>query len=101
MANPFWIGHAHFIEAYAGQSVGLHLGLDRVLDLLDLVELDIDELAIDLLDPADADGLDDVTRLGIDRDRPARALPGHPFRGADQLLAVGVAVGLLQALVDG
>src|SRR5712692_9746645 len=34
--------------------------LERVLDVLDLVELDVQELATDLLHPADVHGLDDV-----------------------------------------
>src|SRR5437763_13959356 len=99
MANPVWIGHAHFSKADTTKSVRLHLGFDRVLHLLDLVELDIDDFAIHLLDTADVDGLDDVARLGVDRDRPARALPGHPLHGADQLLAIGIANGLLPRLV--
>src|SRR2546422_7974976 len=41
-----------------------------------------------------------VARLGIDRHRPARAVPLHPPGGGDQRLAVGVAGGLLQRLVD-
>src|SRR5262245_56405693 len=54
-------------------SIRLHARLHRVLDVLDLVELDIDQVAADLLDAADVDGLHDVARLRIDRDRAARA----------------------------
>ena len=49
---------------------------------------------------ADVDGLDDVAGLGVDRHRPARALPGHALGRLDQGVAAGVAVGLLQRLVD-
>src|SRR6185295_18314151 len=52
-------------------------GLHRVLDVGDGGELDVVEFAADLLDLADVDVLDDVARLGIDRDRPARAFPCH------------------------
>src|ERR1043165_4904408 len=78
----------------------LHRGLHRVLDVLDLVELDIDELAADLLDPADVNRLDHVARLGVDRDRAARALPRHALDRVYQLSALGVAVGLLQRRID-
>ena len=36
----------------------------------------------------------------IDRDRAARAFPGHALHRRDQLVAVGIAAGLLQRLVD-
>src|SRR5262245_15515468 len=52
----------------------LHRGLDRILDVLDLVERDVAQVAADLLDLADIDRLDDVAGLRIDRDRAARAL---------------------------
>src|ERR1044072_3656740 len=71
-------------------SIRLHPRLDRILDVLDLVELDIDDLAVDLLNAADVDGLDDVARLRIDRDRPARAFPGHALDRSDEGFAVGV-----------
>src|SRR5579883_1289153 len=74
--------------------------LARILDVLEGLELDIVELAIDLLDLADVDILHDVAGLGVDRDRPARAFPCHPLHGLDQLVAVGVAAGLLQRLID-
>ena len=37
---------------------------------------------------------------GVDRDRAARAFEGHAFHGRDQGVAVGIAVGLLQRLVE-
>ena len=74
--------------------------LARVLDRLEGRELDVVELAVLLLDLADVDVLHDVARLGIDRDRPARALPGHALHGRDQAVAVGLAAGLLERLVD-
>ena len=74
--------------------------LAGVLDRLEGRELDVVELAVLLLDLADVDVLHDVARLGIDRDRPARALPGHALHGRDQRVAVGLAAGLLEGLVD-
>src|SRR5262245_20617708 len=72
----------------------------RILDVLDLVERHVDELAADLLDLADIDRLHDVAGLGIDRHRAARAVPFHSLGGGDQGVAVGLAAGLLQRLVD-
>src|ERR1700693_4997516 len=76
------------------------LGLAGVLDRLKSLEFDVIEFAVDLLDLADMDVLDDVAGIRIDRDRAARALPFHPLHGFDQLVAVGIAAGLLQRLVD-
>src|ERR1700761_8959989 len=53
------------------------LGLAGILDGIELREFDVVKLAVDLLDLADVDVLHDVTRLGVDRDRPARAFPLH------------------------
>src|SRR2546430_5367045 len=78
----------------------LHPLLDRVLDVLDLVDLDVDEAPADLLDAADINGLDDVASLRIDGDRAARAFPFHALRGRDERLGVGLAAGLLQGFVD-
>src|SRR3954470_13583297 len=75
-------------------------GFHRVLDVRDRGELDIVELAADLLDLADVDVLDDVAGLRVDRDRSARARPGHALHGRDERVAGGVAVRLLQGLVD-
>src|SRR5689334_2742161 len=47
--------------------------LARILDRVELVELDVPQLAIALLDLAQVDRLHDVARLGIDRDRTTRA----------------------------
>src|SRR2546426_9592147 len=44
---------------------GFGAGLGRILDVLDLVELDVAQLAADLLHAADVDRLDDVARLGL------------------------------------
>src|ERR671939_702056 len=76
------------------------LRLAGVLHRLKGLELDIVELAIDLLHLADVDVLHDVARFRIDRDRAARAFPLHALHGLDQLVAVGVAAGLLQRLID-
>src|SRR5687768_2767296 len=53
----------------------LHRGLDRVLDVLDLVECDVAQVVADLLDLADIDRLDDIAGFRIDGDRAARAFP--------------------------
>src|SRR5437899_8057869 len=78
----------------------LHPLLDRVLDVVDLVDLDVDEAPADLLDAADIYRLDDVAGLRIDGDRAARAFPFHALRSRDEGLGVGLAAGLLQRLVD-
>src|SRR5687767_4898116 len=51
-----------------------HPRLDRILDVLDLVEDHVDQLAADLLDLADVDGLHHVAGHRIDRHRAARAV---------------------------
>src|SRR5216684_1858968 len=78
----------------------LFRGFHRVLNSLKGSELDIVELAVDPLDLADINVLDDVPRLRIDRYRSARALPFHTFHGADEGVAVGCAIGLLESLID-
>src|SRR5467141_1934550 len=78
----------------------LHPLLDRVLDVLDLVDLDVDEAPADLLDAADINRLDDVASLRIDGDRAARAFPFHALGRRDEGLGVGLAAGLLQGFVD-
>src|SRR5215472_9947462 len=45
----------------------------RILLIGKFVELDVVELPADLLHPADVHRLHDVARLGVDRDRAARA----------------------------
>src|SRR5215469_4625133 len=47
----------------------------RILDGLELLELDIVEFTADILDSPDVDVLDDVARVRIDRDHSSRALP--------------------------
>src|SRR6185503_4382965 len=47
--------------------------LPRILDVRDRVEFDIGELAVPHLGLSDVDVLDDVARVGVDRDRAARA----------------------------
>src|SRR5215813_11388796 len=63
----------------------------RILDVLDLVERDVDELAADLLHPSDVDRLHHVAGIGVDRHRSARAVPLQPLGRRDQGIAVGVA----------
>src|SRR5207247_10043825 len=81
-------------------SLVLHAGLERILDVIDLVELDVDDLSANFLHSPDIDGLDDVARLLIDRHRAARALPGHSLGGVDATLAVGLDAGLFDRRVD-
>src|SRR6185437_7034485 len=76
------------------------LRLAGILDVIEGLELDVVELAADLLHFPDVDVLDDVARLRVDRDRAARALPLHSLHGCDQLVALGIAIRLLQRLVD-
>src|SRR5262249_34695213 len=74
--------------------------LHRILHRLEGLELDVVQLAVHLLDLAEVDVLHDVAGVGIDRDDSARALPFHALHGGDELVALGLAVGLLQRLVD-
>src|SRR5262245_66244202 len=71
----------------------------RVLHLLVLVELDVDDPVADLLDLADVDRLDDVARFRIEHHRAARALPRHALGGIDEALALGRAAGLFERLI--
>src|SRR6516225_8917803 len=73
----------------------------RILDVLDLVEGDVDELAADLLHPPDVDRLHHVAGVWVDRHRSARALPLQPLGRRDQGIAVGLPARLLQRLVNG
>src|SRR6202046_1575559 len=77
----------------------LRRGLDRILDRPEGGEFDVKELAVLLRDFADIDVLHDVARFRIDRDRTARALPGHALDSSHQRIAVGLAAGLLPRLV--
>src|SRR5579871_3744153 len=77
-----------------------HPRLHRILHVLDLLELDVLQRAADLLDLAEVDGLNHVARLRVDRHRPARAFPFEALGGLDQRVAVALATGLLQRLVN-
>src|SRR6185369_5776090 len=74
--------------------------LARVFEVRNIVELDVLQLAGDALGLADVDGLHDVARGRIDADRTAGAGPLHALGGFDELLGVGVAIGLLEHLGD-
>src|SRR5436305_11825848 len=76
------------------------LRLAGILHRLEGREFDVVEFAVDLLDLADVDVLHDVTGFRIDRDRAARAFPLHALHRSYQCIAVGLAAGLLQGLVD-
>src|SRR5438034_1007050 len=66
----------------------LRLPLARVLDLGELVELDVEIPAVDLLYLADVDVLDDVPGHRIDADRAARSL--NAFMNATAVSPAGV-----------
>src|SRR5262245_21104485 len=74
--------------------------LDWILHVIELLDFDVDQIIADLLDPADIDGLYDVARLRIDQHRPTRTLPGHSLHGCDEAVAVSLAAGLLECLID-
>src|SRR5580765_1763921 len=76
------------------------LGLAGILHRLKSREFDVVEFSVDLLDLADVDVLHDVTGFRINRDRAARAFPLHALHRLDQRIAVSLAAGLLQRLVD-
>src|SRR5262249_13957093 len=78
----------------------LLLHFQRVFDGVEGGELDIVKLAVDLLDFADIDVLDDLARLRVNGNRPARAFPFHSLHRGGQGLSVGLALGLLERLVD-
>src|SRR2546421_6294246 len=78
----------------------LLLHFQRVFDGVEGGELHVVKLAIDLLDLADVDILNDLARLRVNGNRPARAFPFHSLHRGDQGLAVGLALGLLEGLVD-
>src|SRR5882724_11717522 len=75
-----------------GGGLGLLLGLARVLDLGDGLDLDVEELAAHLLHFAHVDVLDHVARRRIDADRPARALDHQALDDLHRLIAVDLAV---------
>src|SRR5262245_43288633 len=64
--------------------------LPLILDHLDLADVDIDELAVTLLDAADIDVLDHVPLVRIDHDRAARTVELLALHEVDILGAVGV-----------
>src|ERR1043166_1368069 len=72
----------------------------RVLDVRDGGNVDVDQLAADLFDPADIDVLYHVAGFGIDRHRAARAFPLQALGRGDQGIAVGLTFGLFQRRVD-
>src|SRR5215470_13609018 len=78
----------------------LLLHLTWVFDRVESCELDIVELAVLLLDFADVDVLHDIAGVRINGDRPARAFPRQALHGRDQCIAIGLATGLLQCLIN-
>ena len=55
-----------------------------------VANFDVVQLAIHLFDPADVFVLDDVPRLQVDRQVPARAFPAHTFHRRHEGIATGV-----------
>src|SRR5438477_6913555 len=66
----------------------------RVLDVVELVELDVPQLVVLLLNPAHVDRLHDIARFGIDHDRTARARRLVRLENFHRLVAVDLAVQL-------
>src|ERR1700733_7576317 len=88
-------------EARSGPSFGRVQFFPRILDHRDRRNLDIGQLAVDLLDLADVDVLDDVAGVGVDLDRPARAVRVLPVRQERYRLVAGkLALGLLNQIED-
>src|SRR5271155_5461525 len=77
-----------------------HPCFDRILDVVELGNHHVPDSAIHLLGTANIDRLDDVAGLGVDRHRPARAVPAHAFGGGDEAVAVGFAAGFAEGLID-
>src|SRR5208282_5908913 len=72
----------------------------RVLHVRKSLELGVPELPVYLFDLAHVDVVHDVAGVRIDRDRAARAFPGHALHRCDQSVAVGVAARLLERFVE-
>src|ERR1700737_3893853 len=72
----------------------------RILDLVDLVELDVPVMAVAQFDLADVDRLNDVASRRVDGHRPARTRPRHAFHRGHDAFAVAGASGLLDRFVD-
>src|SRR4029077_5179403 len=83
-------------STYRGR--GRSRGLQRVFHVREGLELLRPQVPVDLLDLAHVDVGDDVAGRGVARDRAARAFERHALHRRDQLVAVGVAAGLLQRL---
>src|SRR5262245_60832291 len=74
--------------------------LPGIFDHLDLPDIDVDELAVALLDPADIDILDHIPLVRIDYDRSARAVELLALHEIDVLGAVRIWAELRDRLVD-
>src|SRR5579862_6434135 len=73
----------------------------RVLDVGDRRDLDIGDLAADLLGPPDIDVLDDIAGRGVDADRAARAVRVLPlFEKGHRLVGGKLALGRLDQVED-
>src|SRR5262245_24989657 len=76
------------------------LQLARILHGPLHVELDVPELAVLLLDPADVDVLHDVAGLRVDQDLAARALEELALHRGQHHVAAALTLGLLERAVD-
>src|ERR1700736_4542494 len=72
----------------------------RILNVVDLVELDVPVMAVAQFDLADVDRLNDVAGGRVDGHRPARTRPRHAFHRGHDAFAVASASGLLDRFVD-
>src|SRR5256885_10781636 len=93
-------GHRGTSLKFPNRLAPLVRSLAGIPDRLKGREFDVVEFAVHLLDLADIDVLNDVARLGVDRNRAARALPGHALHRIDQRVAAGLPAGFFQRAVD-
>jgi hypothetical protein len=69
-------------------------------DVLDLIELDVIDLAVAVFRAAIVNGLNDVPGLRVDHDWTARALELQAFHCRNHFVAVGVAISFLERRID-
>ena len=101
-AHPFWSRNIECIH----RVVFPHLGngepsllFGRILHVIDFVDLRVLGFAVHFLNSADIDGLHDVAGIGVDRYLAARLSISYLWRQQSKI-AVGLAAGLFQRLVD-
>src|SRR5271155_2048470 len=87
-----WAGSQRVPQPVALASVGFRrvIDLPRILHHIHLADIDIDELAVALLDLPDIDVLDDVALDRVDLDGPARAVELLAPEEVDVFETVGI-----------